>query len=354
MTIGVGLIGCGFIGRFHLESVRTLIRDDLVDAEITAVCDVDPARATSFAESGDVSFVAVSAEEVLASSYVDAVYVCTPTVGHADLVEAAAAAGKAVFCEKPLAFNGSAATRMADAVTAAGVVNQAGLVLRYSPTYAYIRERCRSAEGGEAMTAVFRDDQFFPVTGHYGSTWRADRSQAGAGALLEHSIHDVDVLGWLLGPVSAVSAQTRNFAGHHGIEDLGVVTFEFASGAVATLVSLWHDILSRPSLRRIEVFRRGLMLWTDHDFLGPVHVIDSGGDTEVGEAEVLAGATAALGLPASLADARWAYTFEDWVFLEACAGRRAAEPGLATAAAAQRVLDVVYESAARGERLALT
>ncbi len=355
MTVGVGIIGCGFIGRFHIESIRTLIGDELVDAEITAVCDTEPIRAANFAEPGDVSFVAESAAEVLNSRYVDAVYVCTPTVSHADLVEAAAAAGKAVFCEKPLAFNGAAAGRMVEAVAAAGVVNQAGLVLRYSPTYAYMRERMRSGNAGAPMTAVFRDDQFFPVTGHYASTWRADRTQAGAGALTEHSIHDVDVLGWLLGPLAGVSAQTRNFAGHPGIEDLGVVTFEFTSGAVASLVSVWHDVLSRPSLRRLEVFCRDLMLWTDHDFMGPVHVVDSGGDTEVAEADVLAAATAALGLPPSLADVRWAYTFEDWVFLEACAGRRPAGPGLADAAAAHRVLDLVYASAAAGgERLALT
>ena len=125
----------------------------------------------------------------------DAVYVCTWTSEHPRLVAAAAERGLAVFCEKPLATDLAAAEAMADAVAGAG---------RRQPGRAGPAPLARRSSGpgtwssrpdaGRVMAVVFRDDQFIPVQGHYGSTWRADRDQAGAGTLLEHSIHDVDML----------------------------------------------------------------------------------------------------------------------------------------------------------------
>ena len=64
-----------------------------------------------------------------------------------------------------------------------------------------------------------RDDQYFPIQGMYGSTWRSDVAKAGGGTLIEHSIHDVDVLRWLLGDPESVSARTTFRFGYPGIED---------------------------------------------------------------------------------------------------------------------------------------
>src|SRR4029077_11918539 len=98
------------------------------------------------------------------------------------------------------------------------------------------------------------DDQFFPNQGQYASTWRADPEIAGGGALIEHSIHDIDVLRWLLGDPSGVSCRTASFFGYAGIEDLATVTFFFDDGKTADLLSIWHQVLTRPSTRRLEVF----------------------------------------------------------------------------------------------------
>ena len=105
------------------------------------------------------------------------------------------------------------------------------------------------------MTAIFRDDQYFPVQGVYGSTWRGDVTVAGGGCLIEHSIHDLDILRFCLGDVTEVTGRTANFSGHEGVEDLAAVSLQFASGASAQLVSVWHDILSRG----LDAPRRGVL-----------------------------------------------------------------------------------------------
>ena len=75
-------------------------------------------------------------------------------------------------------------------------------------------------------------------------------------------------------------ARTANHAGHEGIEDLAAVTLSFASGFEAQLTSIWHDILSRGSTRRLEVFCREGMVWLDDEFRGPLH-IQTSDDSEV-------------------------------------------------------------------------
>ena len=123
-----------------------------------------------------------------------------------------------------------------------------------------------------------RDDQYFPVQGLYGSTWRGDVAHAGGGTVIEHSIHDVDVLRWILGDPVEVSARTATRFGYPGIEDTAAATFAYADGSVAQLTSVWHQVLSRESSRRLEVFCEKAMLWTDDDYLGPLHVQTDDGE----------------------------------------------------------------------------
>ena len=102
------------------------------------------------------------------------------------------------------------------------------------------------------MAAVFRDYEYFPIRGTYASEWRADVDQAGGGCLIEHSIHDVDILRFCFGEVDSLVARTVTTLGHRGVEDLASLSLSFASGLEAQLTSVWHDILSRGSTRRIE------------------------------------------------------------------------------------------------------
>jgi predicted dehydrogenase len=170
------------------------------------------------------------------------------------------------------------------------------------------------------------------------STWRSDRTLAGAGTLLEHSIHDVDMFRVLAGDVERVSAHSTNFHGHDGIEDVATATVRFTSGALGTLASIWHDNLARPSLRRVEVFceRRDITIEGD-DWYGPVVWSNSDGDSHSLSGEDLVAAVAPL---------RDGSDNPDECFVRAVLDGTTARPGFDDAVAAHRIIEAMYTSAA--------
>jgi predicted dehydrogenase len=343
-VIRVGLVGCGFIAAIHSRALRALAAAGLVDAAVVATCDRDRGRAEAFARAHGAEVVTDDLGRLLDA--VDAVYVCTPTAAHLEAVEAAAAAGVAVFCEKPLAPSLPEAAAVADAVARAGVAAQVGLVLRTSPAYGALADLVGSGRLGRPQAVVFRDDQYFPTQGQYGSSWRADVAVAGGGTLIEHSIHDLDVLAWILGEATTVTARTANFAGHPGIEDVAVATLGFASGATASLVSVWHQVLARPSTRWLEVLCEHGVVAAPDEHLAPLRLVTDAGTEEVAVAPPAW--TAEL-----VADDRWraaltVYAPQSRAFLEAVGEGRAPSPGLDVALLAHRLADAVYRSAAAG------
>jgi myo-inositol 2-dehydrogenase / D-chiro-inositol 1-dehydrogenase len=353
--IGIGLIGCGFIGRFHSISIRSLIKRGLVQAEYRAVCDLDPNRAQSFADAAGVPLVASDWRDVVNSPEVGVVYVCVPTAGHKELVLRAAEQGKHVFCEKPLATNLADVEEMVAAVNRAGVNAGAGLILRHSPILTALKALTEDPGLGRLMTIVFRDDQFFPIQGHYHSEWRKDRSVAGGGTLLEHSIHDIDVLRWLAGEVSSVNGTVQNFTGHDGIEDLAIAHLEFASGAQAQLTSVWHNVLARPSSRRLELFFENGYFHIENDFIGAIYLQRGAAVAEVvTEEQVLARYFELVGLNEAIFGDMLRYSLEDYFFVDSIASGRKPFPDFAEALQAHRIVDAIYRSAsAAGDKIRL-
>lgn len=349
LPLRIGLIGCGLIGRFHSRAIRGLIRLGLVDARYAAVCDLKEERARSFAEAAGVPRVTTDAAEIIDSPDIDVVYVCVPTADHKELVMAAAERGKHVFCEKPLATTLADAEEMVAAVELTGVKAGVGLILRHSPILTVLKSLSEDPSLGSLMVIVFRDDQFFPVQGHYASDWRGDRRIVGSGTLLEHSIHDVDILRWLGGEVRAVSGSTRNFAGHEGVEDLALAHLQFQDGAQAELVSVWHNVIGRPSTRRLELFYENALFQIDHDFLGPIYLQTHAQAPEtISEEEVRRRYLRLIGLTDPVFDEALRYSLEDYLFLTAVSRGEDPFPGFAVALAAHRVVDAIYRSAASG------
>ncbi|MEM8926056.1 MAG: Gfo/Idh/MocA family oxidoreductase, partial [Actinomycetota bacterium] len=269
----------------------------------------------------------------------DAVYVCTWTSEHPAAVRTVVEAGRPVFCEKPLAVDLAGVESMVAAVQEAGVINQVGLVLRHSPAFRWLHHEATSPQAGPLMSIVFRDDQYLPTQGMYGSTWRADRAKAGAGTLLEHSIHDLDLLRWLLGPIASVTAHTDHVHGLDGIEDQATVLLRAVSGATATLTSIWHDVLSRPSQRRVEVFCQRRVLTLAGDWSGPVSVEEPDGAVDERQGPALSEAAD---------DADGLGQQPDADFIAAIRNDRPAHPDFALAAEAHHLADAAYRSAADG------
>lgn len=348
----VGLIGCGHIGQFHSRNIRGVIRSELVPGEYVAVCDRDIARAESFAGITGASVVTDSARDVLDTAGINAVYVCTETAEHPAIVAEAARRGLAIFCEKPLAKTLDDVRKMVEAVEAAGVVNQVGLVLRYSPVYTVLKDLMSDPDLGTFLTAQLRDDQFFPIRGQYASSWRGDFERAGGGTLIEHSIHDVDLFRWLFGDISAVRCHTRYTTEHTGIEDVALVTFQHAGGHQTTLSSIWHSCDDRPSTRRMEVFYDGGWFAMDHDFIGPIHFQGrQGPEQTISEEEVWDRYQKITGLGEhEMALARRGM-LEDLAFLRCVLDGTPASPDFRTALAAHNVVDTCYRSARESREL---
>lgn len=338
--VRVGFLGAGLIAGFHSK----LIRRSGNDVERAGVYDPESSRAEVFAAASGHR-VCSSEDEVLDSC--DAVYICSWTAEHPRLLAKAMDRKLAVFCEKPLATSLAEASSMTAAVLASGVTNQVGLVLRRSPAYLWARHLIADASSGPVMAAVFRDDQFIPIQGHYSSTWRGDVAKAGAGTLLEHSIHDVDMLHYLVGDIAAISAHRANFHGHTGIEDVVTASIEFAAGARGTLTTIWHDNLARPSMRRVEVFCANRYVHIEgDDWTGPVHWTDPDGSSHSLVGDALVGAVTPL---------RDGPENPDAAFLRAVLDGTSAWPDFSVALAAHRVVDAAYRSAdAGGDRQLVT
>jgi myo-inositol 2-dehydrogenase/D-chiro-inositol 1-dehydrogenase len=348
-VLRIGFVGSGLIAWAHGLGLKAMIDGGVLDASVVAVHDERERRAQRFAEavSAGNGHAEVLASAAQVAARCDALWVCTPTAAHRGAVDAALAAGCAVFCEKPLATDLAGAAALVDAVESAGVPSQGGLVLRSAPVFRALRDLVAGGSLGAPMAAVFRDDQYFPVRGTYASQWRADVDQAGGGCLIEHSIHDVDILRFCFGEVDVISARTANHAGHRGVEDLASVSLRFDSGLEAQLTSVWHDIMSRGSTRRVEVFCHEGMVWLDDEFRGPLHVQTSD-DTEVRPCpspewvDRLPLADDEVGL------ALKAYVEADRAFVDAVVTGTTPEPGLDAALVAHELVDAAYRSAAGG------
>jgi predicted dehydrogenase len=340
----IGLIGCGHIGTVHSFALRQLADAGLVDADITATYDTDPDRARRLAEPNHAT-PAATVDALLDD--VDVAWICTWTNGHLPAVEAAVARNLPVFCEKPLAPTLPDCRRIAELL--GQVPHQVGLVLRHAPVFRNVAEIVASGRYGKPMALILRDDQYFPIQGMYGSTWRSDVDKAGGGTLIEHSIHDLDVINWVLGPAESVSAHTASVFGYPGIDDSASLRLTYAGGGTATLISVWHQVTTRPSTRRLELFCEEAFLWTEDDYLGPLHVETSAGaETLVGEPpEWIDRFT----VPEVLAKPLAQYAEPSKAFLDALVadgeGARGF-PGVDVALAAHEVVDGAYRSAAVG------
>jgi predicted dehydrogenase len=360
----IGFIGAGRMASTHSKAAHFLIKQGLIDGEIVAVCDTDADRLASFGAAAGARLLTANPDDVIASPDVNTIYISTPTFNHRALAEKVAAAGKALFCEKPLAFNGDDAAAMSAAARGAGITHQVGLVMRYSAVMNVTRQLIGHPESGRPMTATLVDDQFFPIQGYYGSTWRRDVAQVGSGTLLEHAIHDIDILGSFFGPARRVFGATRNFAGHEGVEDLSVATLEYESGAVVSHVSIWHNILHRGSSRRLNVTCENAQFsWDDNDWCGPIRTETqaAGGRQDVSQEDVVRRHCAIAGVTDErlLAVMSPQYAGQDYLlegcrFLQAVSEERPASPDFEVAVTAHRIVDAIYASAASGQPVELS
>lgn len=186
--LGVAVVGVGTLGKRHAENLRCRISD----AELVAVVDSDPARATQVTEELEIERGYGGLAPVLDRKDVHAVVIAAPSKFHAEDIEAAARAGKHVFCEKPVALTLDDADRALAAVAQAKVQLQLGFMRRYDPGYAAAKRRIDAGEIGDPVIfkSVGRDRQPPPPSFFAGGVNGTLFSDA--------AIHDFDLARWMM------------------------------------------------------------------------------------------------------------------------------------------------------------
>ncbi len=205
------------------------------DSELIGLWDDDMARGQAYAEKQGIAFW-TDLDELL--NAVDAVVVTSENLRHAELVEKAAAKGKHILCEKPLAASESEESRIRKAVEDSGVKLMTAFPCRFSPAFGKLVERVKAGEIG-AVKAICATNR-----GSCPGGWFIEPEKSGGGAMIDHVVHVADLLRVLLGeePVK-VQAQTGSNMYGEDWDDTAMLTIEFPSGVFATLDSSW----SRPS-----------------------------------------------------------------------------------------------------------
>lgn len=219
------LLGCGRIGQVHASTVA-----QTPHARIVAVADAAPEAASKLA--GALGATALDTASAIASIDVDAVIIATPTDSHFDLIRAAAAAGKAVFCEKPVDLSVERIRQCLEAVDKAGVAFMTGFNRRFDPNFARLHAQLRAGAVGEAelVTILSRDPSPPPIA----------YIRSSGGIFRDMMIHDFDMARFLLDeePVQLFatgSCLVDPEIGAAGDVDTAAVTLKTASGKICQI-----------------------------------------------------------------------------------------------------------------------
>jgi myo-inositol 2-dehydrogenase/D-chiro-inositol 1-dehydrogenase len=239
--IGVAVLGYGRIGRIHAENVRASARANLVAV-------ADPLLGAGIEPPPDVPW-STQVESVLLDHGVEAVMICTPTPTHVPLIEAAAAAGKHVFCEKPLDLDLAVASRAVVAAERAGIRLQVGFNRRFDPSFRRVRDAVRGGEIGALcmLRVISRDPAPPPI----------EYVRVSGGLFLDMMIHDFDMVRFVSGDeveeVQAFGAvHVDPEIGEAGDIDTGVVSIRLSSGALATIENSRRAVYGYD--QRVEAF----------------------------------------------------------------------------------------------------
>jgi predicted dehydrogenase len=208
---------------------------------IAGVADRDAARGREAAARLSTRHFA-STDELLRAE-LDAVLVSSENARHeADVLEAASA-GVHVFCEKPIATTVASARRMIDACKKAGVVLQVAVPVRFSPPVQRARELVRAGAIGKVLAANTTN------RGRLVRTWFADPELSGGGAVMDHTVHVVDLLRWYLADdvVEVYAEAGRLLYPDLSCDDCGLLSMKFKKGTIATLDTSWSRLPSYPT-----------------------------------------------------------------------------------------------------------
>ncbi len=241
-AIRIGMIGYGFMGRTHSNAYRQVSQffDLPIRPVLQTVCGRDRDKTKAFSENWGYASFETDWRAVIERNDIDAVDICVPNDRHAEIAIAAAHAGKAVLCEKPLAMDLAEGQCMVDAVEKAGVANTVWYNYRRVPAVTLAHRLIQEGRLGRVFhyRASFLQDwtisESLPQGG--ASLWRLDAAAAGSGVTGDLLAHCIDTALWLNGSIDRVSAMTETFIKarkHQETGEVAAVTIDDACAFLA-------------------------------------------------------------------------------------------------------------------------
>ncbi|HSP56356.1 MAG TPA: Gfo/Idh/MocA family oxidoreductase [Dehalococcoidia bacterium] len=348
MTVRVGIIGSRFVATAHAEGLR-----QVPGAEIVAAASPNPEHIWEFHKRYGIPHAFADYKDMLTSGLVDAVTVACPNDLHCEVTLAAAAAGKHVFVDKPLALNLAECDEMIAACAKTGVVLMYGENLCFAPKY--VRAKQLADEG--ALGEVYYVRQ---LECHYGphSDWFWDIERSGGGVLMDMGCHSIAYCRWVFGnaPVESVYAEVATFVHKERTkgDDHAVVTLRFAptethpAGGLGIAENSWARIGGLDD--RAEIYGSKGLTVADIARGGALHTFSAGGYGYAGEKSPLTRGWTWTGY-----EEAWSYGFPQEMAHWVDCIEHDRQPML-TGADGRAVLEIIcaaYESARTGRRVGL-
>lgn len=244
-----GIIGCGDVTEVKSGPAFSKVPH----SRLVAVMRRDAEKAADYARRHQVPKWYSDADALIQDPEIDAVYIATPPDSHAAYTLKVAAAGKPVYVEKPMARNYAECEQMIEACEKAGVPLFVAYYRRSQPFFKKIKELISAGAIGEVRLVNIR--LYHPPQKDLAADnlpWRVQPEIAGGGLFFDLASHQLDLLDFLLGPISLVQGQTANQAEMYSAEDIVAASFTFASGVVGS--GLWcFTVAESAKTDRIEI-----------------------------------------------------------------------------------------------------
>jgi predicted dehydrogenase len=252
--LNVGMIGYGFMGRAHSNAYSQVNHffDLKYRPVLKAACARSADKVKPFAQQWGYESVETDWRKLLERKDIDVIDICTPNNTHAEIALAAAAAGKMILCEKPLAMNGPEGRKMVEAVEKARVANMVWYNYRRVPAVTLAHQLIKDGKLGRIFhyrARFLQDWTINPELPQGGQgLWRLDVAAAGSGVSGDLLAHCIDTALWLNGPLGSLSAMTETFVKERkhnltgktekvGIDDACAFMGRFGNGSLCTFES---------------------------------------------------------------------------------------------------------------------
>jgi 1,5-anhydro-D-fructose reductase (1,5-anhydro-D-mannitol-forming) len=241
-SVRLGIVGCAHC---HTPWIAGVLKNR-PEVQVAAVWDHDRARGAGVAQPLGARVVDAP-QDIWADASIDGVFLLAETDRHEALVLEGAAAKKPMFVEKPLGVSARAAWRMADALTAAGVIFHTGYRTRSEAVFVFLREQIRQGILGRVTRIRYINGHGFLLQNAFGPEhqWMTDPAQAGGGAFLDLGTHAIDSVLWLMGEqVESATSITGRGTLNYGpaCEEFGEGLMRFGSGAIGSVAAAWVDV----------------------------------------------------------------------------------------------------------------